>query len=97
MFFGGERVQDDALVPVLGCGNDHGIDIRPREHGAVVLGDLDGGVKLFGGSEMAVVQIGDGDHADARIGVEQPQVRAALNADSDESQIDLVIGGEGAA
>jgi hypothetical protein len=75
----------------------YGIDILPREHFPVIFGCCNGAVELLCGGQVPVVQIGDSDHTDSLIRIEQSQVRAALDADTDESQIDLVVRAVGPA
>ena len=81
----------DQRPPVFGRGRDDGIDILAIEHLAIV---LDGHALVLLGGRLAAGQIDVGDGDESRAGVLQRggQVVAALPADADARDADLVVG-----
>ena len=84
-------VDADQRPPVFGRGRDDGVDILAVEHFAIV---LDGhAVVLLGGCLGAgKIDVGDGDESRAGILQRAGQVAAALPADADAGDADLVVG-----
>ncbi len=92
---GGHRVERDALVPVIGRGDHHGLDVLVVEHAPIVSARLDGrSEQLFRAIEVSVVEIADFD--DARVGdlLGGADEDFAANADADEADADGVVGAE---
>ena len=84
------------LVPVVGGADDDGVDVLAGQDLVVVAGGEDVVAPEFlGAREAAVVAVGDGHqldagHLDGGLGVELP-----LAAGADESDLDVVVGGDG--
>ena len=77
--------------PVFGRGGDDGVDILAVEHRAIVLKGH--AVVLLGGRRGAgKVDVGHGDEARTGITEYGGQVAAALAADADAGDADLVVG-----
>jgi hypothetical protein len=95
---GVHRVDGDLLVPMIGRGDDHGVDVGPREHLAIVARGEDVlSPELLGARQAAVVDVGDGDDLDTGRGEGDAGVPHALAAGADQRDLDLVIRGRSRA
>ncbi len=89
-----EGVDGGLFVPVVGGGDEDGIDVFAREDFGVVAGGEEVGAPEFAGvGEAAVVAVGDGDELDAGDLEGDAGVILALDAGADEGELDLVVGG----
>ena len=87
-------VDGGLLVPVVGGGDEDGVDVLAGEDLAVVAGGEEVvAVDLFHVGEAAVVAVGDGDELDAGDLHGPAGVALALDAGTDESEVDVVVGG----
>ena len=100
VFAGVHGINGGLFVPVIGRGDDDGVDIFAGEDLAVVAGgeevDIVGRAcspEFFGVSEASVVAVGDGDEFHAGNAEGGGGVALALDACSDESELDVVVGG----
>ena len=86
-------VDGGLLVPVVGRGDDDGVDVFAGEDLVVVAGGEDVvAPELFGAGEAAVVAVGDGDELDAGNAEGGGGVALALDAGADERELDVVVG-----
>jgi len=91
---GFEGVDGGLFVPVVGGGDEDGVDVLAGEDLAVVAGGEEvGAPELFGVGEAAVVAVGGGDQLDAGNLQGEFGVALALNAGADEGELDVVVGG----
>ena len=92
---GGHRVERHALVPVIGHGDHHGLDVLVVEHAPIVAARADvRAEQLFRAIEVSVVDVADFD--DARVGdfLGGADENLAANADADEADADGVVGAD---
>ncbi len=93
VFAGVHGVDGGLLVPVVGCGDDDGVDVFAGEDLFVVAGGEEiVAPELFGAGEAAVVAVGysyEFDSGDAERG---GGVALALDACADEGELDVVVG-----
>ncbi len=89
-------VDGGALVPVVGGGDDDGVDVFAGEDLAVVAGGEDVvAPELLGVGEAAVVAVGDGDELDAGNLHGDLGVALALDAGADEGKLNVVVRSDG--
>ncbi len=89
-----EAVDGGLFVPVVGGGDEDGVDVGAGEDFAVVAGGEEiSAPEFFCVGEAAVVAIGDGDEFDAGDPEGDAGVVLALDAGADEGEVDVVIGG----
>ena len=81
-------------MPVVGSGDDDGVDVLAVEHRFVIPGGEELVFHQFlGAREMAVVQVGGGDGASSGDRLELIHMLHAANADTDEAEPDSVVRG----
>src|SRR5262249_39393182 len=91
-----ERVDGDPRMPVVGRGDDHRVDILPRQDLAIVARGEDAlAVEFPGAGEAAVVEVAYRGQFDAGNGSGVASVAAAHAAVADGGDADAVIGGNG--
>lgn len=89
-----EGVNSLGAVPVVGRGDDDGVDVGAGQEFAVVAGGEDLlAESLFCVGEAAFVNVGDSDEFDAGYGGDGLDVSEAHVAHADAADTDLVIGG----
>ena len=82
---GVQRVDGDARVPVVGRGDDHGVDVLARQHLAIVArGEEVVAADFLGARQAAVVDVADGHQFDAGEGQRVVGVAGAHAAGADE-------------
>ena len=82
------------LVPVVGRGDDDGVDVFAGEDLFVVAGGEEVvAPELFGAGEAAVVAVGYGDELDSGDAEGGGGVTLPLDACADEGELDVIIGG----
>ncbi len=87
-------VDGGALVPVVGRGDEDGVDVFAGEDFVVVAGGEDVlAPELFGVGEAAVVAVGDGNQLDAGDLEGSCGIALALDAGADEGEVDGVGSG----
>ena len=87
-------VDGDFGMPVVGRGDEHGIDIRPRQHLAIIArGEKLLAPTLFGAREPPLVDVGDRHQFDARHCLRRLGVAGAHTARADQRHADTVVGG----
>ena len=89
-------VDGGLLVPMVGCGDDDGVDVFAGEDLAVVAGGEEivprrAAPELFGAGEAAVVAVGYGYEFDAWDAERGGGVALALDACADESELDVIV------
>jgi len=86
-------VDGGLLVPVVGCGDDDGVDVFAGEDLFVVTGgEKMVAPELFGAGEAAVVAVGYGYEFDTGDAENGGGVALALEACADEGELDMVLG-----
>jgi hypothetical protein len=88
------RVDRHFRVPMVGRGDDHGVDVLPVQQLSVIEVSL-AAADLLGRRETALVDVADADHLDVlRLGAldERPQVAAPHAAHADEGHPDALVG-----
>jgi len=98
VFAGFHGIDGGLLVPVVGGGDEDGIDVGTTEDLAIVASreeiDIIGSAcapELFGVREAAVVTVGDGDELDAGNLERGMGVALSLNAGADECELNGII------
>ncbi len=85
-------VDGSLLVPVIGRGDEDGVDVLAGEDLAVVAGGEEvRAPQLLRVGEAAVVAIGDGDELDAGNLQGEARVALALDAGADQGKLDVVV------
>ena len=80
-------------MPVVGRGDHHGVDIRARQHFAIIArGEKLVAPALFGAREPALVDVGDRHQFDAGHLLRRFGVAAAHAARADQRDADAVVG-----
>ena len=83
-------------VPVVGRGDEDGVDFFHLEQLAVV-GEVAGVRRLLPGLvDLLAVDVADGDHIDRRVLLELRHVVAAALAAADDTELHFVVGAEDA-
>ena len=86
------RIGRRGLVPVIGCRDQHGVDILARQNLAVVAsGEHVLPPQLFAVGQAAVVAVSSGNQLDPRHLNRDAGIVLTLDACSDESQLDVVV------
>ena len=91
-----ERIERDRAMPMVGRGDDHRVYIRPREHFAVVEGRELGLRSLLRHPLAFLIDVAHGCDLQvaALLGHAQDQAHqaAATSADTDQADVDAVVG-----
>ncbi len=89
VFAGGEGVNHDLLVPVVGDGDNDSLDVFVGEQLLILAGDGDVGAGNFFGEGLAAVpEIAGGETLGAREVNGGLQEARALHADADDAEVD---------
>ncbi len=87
------RVYGGLLVPVVGRGDDDGVDVFAGQDLFVVAGGEEiVAPELFGAGEAAVVAVGYGDELDAGDTEGSGSVSLALDSGANEGELDVIVG-----
>ena len=96
IFAGFHGVDSGLFVPVVGRGDDHGVNIVAGEDLVVVAGREDvAAPDLFRVFKAAVVTVRGGNELDAGNLNGRARVALALTACADKRNLDMVVGGDG--
>ena len=91
---GVEGVDRDVLMPVVGRGNEDGIEVFGVEQAAVVGEGRGFGRVLFGTVEFGAIHVAEGLDADGLVALELSHVAAAAIAEPDDAEVHGIVRAE---